>query len=206
MPHHAARSLALALVLAAPLLAGCRAGARVSLYADAPVVEEGVRIAVHDAYKRGDRLVVRANVVNRSGEALVVSRSDFALRLDDGSTIEARTGRRAARPITIARGEDARVTVEFTAPELREVSNATLLIAGTSFKKSDALAEVKLATAMEAKAFGKRRGAESADEATEDDAYDEDGEDVEEAPSEEASEPDEASEDDAGEDWVIGSE
>lgn len=208
--HSITRLASLALLLASPLFVGCR-GPRVHMYPDAPVVEDGVRIAVQDAWKRGDRLVVRANVANRSTESITVSRSDFSLRLDDGSTLHVRSGKRAARDIHIARGRDASVTMEFDAPEVRDISTATLLISGTSGYEGESLAEVKLAT-THAKAFGKKHDRHAKKrkhrEATasvdpEEASSTEEAEELQDTEEEDTEEPAELEEE--PEDWVIGS-
>ncbi len=209
------RLVPLALLLAAPLIGGCR-GPRVHMYPDAPVVEDGVRIAVRDAWKRGDRLVVRADVVNRGADSITLSRSDFTLRLDDGSMLRVREGRRATKAIHIPKGSDATVTMEFDAPEVREISNATLLIASTSGRDDESLAEVKLATATNAKTFGKKRKknrtppeAIAAVEAedTELEAASSDDADEEELNDSDEEEPEGYAEvDEEPEDWVIGSQ
>jgi hypothetical protein len=142
------RSLLPALLLALSALtvgAGCR-GPRVNLYPDREIVADGVRVTVRDAYVRGDRVVVKAFVENRTDTSLSVARTDFALRLDDGSTIESHIGRRAPRPILIPRGGDARITVEFDASGELRFEKATLLVAGKSFEPSDLLGSVSLAS------------------------------------------------------------
>jgi hypothetical protein len=142
------RTLLPALLLALSALtvgAGCR-GPRVNLYPDREIVADGVRVTVRDAYLRGDRVVVKAFVENRTDTSLSVARTDFALRLDDGSTIESRIGRRAPRPILIPRGGDAGITVEFDANGVLRFEKATLLMAGKSFEPSELLGTVSLAS------------------------------------------------------------
>jgi hypothetical protein len=137
---------ALLLVLSALTLSvGCR-GPRVHLYPDREIVADGVRITVRDAYLRGDRVVVKAFVENRTDTSLTVARTDFALRLEDGSTIESRIGRRAPRPVLIPRGGDARITVEFDAAAELRFEKATLLVAGRGFEPSELLGSVSLAS------------------------------------------------------------
>jgi hypothetical protein len=142
------RSLVPALLLtlsALSLSVGC-GGPRVHLYPDREIVAEGVRVTVRDAYVRGDRVVVKAFVENRTDTSLSVARTDFALRLEDGSTIESRIGRRAPRPVLIPRGGDARITVEFDAAGELRFETATLLVAGKGFEPSELLGSVSLAS------------------------------------------------------------
>jgi len=216
MLYRRTKNLLMAGLLGLLVATGCR-GPKVALYADAPVVEDGVRITIRDAYVRGDRVVVRAQVENRGAEALLVARDDFALRLEDGSKVPSRSGRRTHKPVHIPRGSNARITVEFRSEEVRNLDAATLLFAGKSFEKSESLGEVSLSAGRTVKSLAKtkphksRRKAQEPAVATDTDLEpgateldEEETETVESSEAEEATATEEAAEEAEGEDWVIG--
>jgi hypothetical protein len=215
MLYRHTKNLFMAGLLGLLVATGCR-GPKVALYADAPVVEDGVRISIRDAYVRGNRVVVRAQVENRGAEALLVARDDFALRLEDGSKIPSRAGTRTHKPVHIPRGGEARITVEFRSEEVRDLDRATLLLAGKSFEKSESLGEVSLSSGHSVKSLAKNKPHKSrrkrhepavvTDEEVESASTTEQTEEETGEPSE-TEEPtaDEQPADEAeGEDWVIG--
>ena len=214
MLYRRTKNLLLVGLLGLLVATGCR-GPKVALYADAPVVEDGVSITIRDAYVRGDRVVVRAQVENRGAEALLVARDDFALRLEDGSKVPSRAGKRTHKPVHIPRGSNARITVEFRSEEVRNLDAATLLFAGKSFEKSESLGEVSLSADRTVKSLAKTKphksrrkpqpAATTESELEPSETIDEEeSETVDSSAAEEATTTEGAAEEAEGEDWVIG--
>ena len=217
MLYRRTKNLLLVGLLGLLVATGCR-GPKVALYADAPVASEGVSITIRDAFVRGDRVVVRAQVENRGAEALLIARDDFALRLEDGSKVPSRAGRRSHKPVHIPRGSNARITVEFRSEEVRDLDSATLLFAGKSFEKSESLGEVSLSAGRTVRSLAKtkphksRRKTQEPAVATDTDLEtgamteldEEETGTVDASEAEEPTATEDAAEEAEGEDWVIG--
>lgn len=92
----------------------------------------GLFVKVLDANQRGERVRVKAWLMNRSGEAAVVDRAGMRLRLSDGRLLAPSQVRaRHRKPFVVSPGRAKVVKVDFEfegTPE--EVANASLVIGG----------------------------------------------------------------------------
>lgn len=116
----AARRFALSAVLTAALavsslaVGGCGRHRGEPLYASTVIVGDSVLVRVKHAYVKGDRVVVKTYMENRTDEPVTIDRDALALKLKDGSVIPRASGRTTQhKPYVLAPREGRDVHVDF---------------------------------------------------------------------------------------------
>ena len=212
----AARSLVLsALVVAAVGLssvgaAGCGRH-REPLYASTVVVGDAVLVRVKHAYVRGDKVVVKTFMQNRTDQPVTIDRDAIALRLTDGSVIPRASGRSTRHePYLLSPGEGRDVNVDFRlGGRAADLAEAFLVIDGVEVgdEQPRMLGEVALSSRYAIRRnVAQISAAEAAAAKEEAEAEEEpEAEAAEEAePAAEAEPEADAPAEDAGEAWEIG--
>lgn len=206
------RSLLVAAVaLSSASLTGCGRHRREPLYASTVIVGDSVLVRVKHAYVKGDRVVVKTWMENRTEKPVTIDRDAIALRLDDGTVIPRASGRTSRHePYLLAPGSGRDVHVDFRlGGRSPAVDQANLVIDGVTVGDEEPrmLGEVALASrhgvrrnvakisAEEREAHAERQDAEAEEAEAEAEATAEEVEEAVEAT-------DEAEE--AAESWEIG--
>jgi hypothetical protein len=213
----AARRFALSAVLTAALavssfaVGGCGRHRGEPLYASTVIVGDSVLVRVKHAYVKGDRVVVKTYMENRTDKPVTIDRDALVLRLNDGSVIPRASGRTTQhKPYVLAPREGRDVHVDFRLGGRNAyIDEAALVIDGVAIgdEEPQELGEVALSSRHAirrniAKQSAKEHEAAKAEQAEE--------EEVEEAAPSEAGEdagepaPAEEEEEDAAESWQIG--
>lgn len=214
----AARRIALGTVFAAALavssfsLGGCGRHRGEPLYASTVIVGDSVLVRVKHAYVKGDRVVVKTYMENRTDQPVTIDRDAIGLRLANGNVIPRASGRTARHePYVLGprEGRDVHVDFRLGGRHVR-VDEAHLVIDGVSIGDEEPreLGEVALSSRHAIRRNVAKQSAEE-HEAAKADAGDEE---VEEAGEGAAVEPAEASDGEAeaepveepSESWQIG--
>ncbi len=199
--------------ISAASLGGCGRHRGEPLYASTVVVGETVLVRVKHAYVKGDKVVVKTFMQNKTDKPVTIDRDAIALKLSDGSVIPRASGRTTRHePYVLAPGEGRDVHVDFRLDGRQaSVDHADLVIDGVSVGDDmpRLLGEVALASR-----HGIRRNVaalsqaerDAASEETEADEAEEVESDAEaEAEADSATEPvEEAPAEEPAEEWQIG--
>lgn len=112
-------------------LAGC-GRYREPLYASTVVVGDAVLVRVKHAYVKGDKVVVKTFMQNRTDQAVSIDRDAIGLRLEDGSVIPRASGRTTRHePYLLSPGEGRDVNVDFRlGGRAADIGQAFLVIDG----------------------------------------------------------------------------
>ena len=194
-------------------VAGCGRH-REPLYASTVVVGDAVLVRVKHAYVKGDRVVVKTFMQNRTDQPVTIDRDAIGLRLEDGSVIPRASGRTTRHePYLLSPGEGRDVHVDFRlGGRPADIGQAFLVIDGVELGREGPrmLGEVALSSRYAIRRSVARLSAAEAAEAAEsidDEAEQADPEtsDVEPAPAEGDEAPEVEEEESPGEDsWEIG--
>lgn len=182
---------------------------REPLYASTVVVGDAVLVRVNHAYVRGDKVVVKTFMENRTDQPVTIDRDSIALRLTDGSVIPRASGRSTRHePYHLAPGEGRDVNVDFRLHgRAADISEAFLVIDGVEVgaDKPRMLGEVALSSRYAIRRNVAQISATEAAAAKEASEAEEAGEAEADAGEEPAAETEaEPSADEAGEAWEIG--
>ena len=215
----AARRFALSAVLTAALavssfsLGGCGRHRGEPLYASTVIVGDSVLVRVKHAYVKGDRVVVKTYMENRTDKPVTIDRDAIALKLNDGSVIPRASGRTTQHePYVLSPREGRDVHVDFRlGGRNAHIDEAALVIDGVTIGDEEPreLGEVALSSRH---AIRRNIAKQSAAEHEAAKAEQGEEEELEEAaPGEEAAEPSDASEPSEAEEeaepaesWQIG--
>ncbi len=215
----AARRFALSAVLTAALavssfaVGGCGRHRGEPLYASTVIVGDSVLVRVKHAYVKGDRVVVKTYMENRTDKPVTIDRDALVLRLNDGSVIPRASGRTTQhKPYVLAPREGRDVHVDFRLGGRNAyIDEAALVIDGVAIgdEEPQELGEVALSSRHAIRRNIAKQSAEEHEAAKAEQAEEEEAEEV--APSEEpgdAGEPapaeEEEEEEEAAESWQIG--
>jgi hypothetical protein len=191
----AARRIALGTVFAAVLavssfsVGGCGRHRGEPLYASTVIVGDSVLVRVKHAYVKGDRVVVKTYMENRTDQPVTIDRDAIGLRLANGNVIPRASGRTTRHePYVLGprEGRDVHVDFRLGGRHVR-VDEAHLVIDGVSIGDEEPreLGEVALSSRHAIRRNVAKMSAEEAEAAK---AGAEDGEEVEEAGEEAAAE------------------
>jgi hypothetical protein len=213
----AARRFALSAVLTAALavssfaVGGCGRHRGEPLYASTVIVGDSVLVRVKHAYVKGDRVVVKTYMENRTEKPVTIDRDALVLRLNDGSVIPRASGRTTQhKPYVLAPREGRDVHVDFRLGGRNAyIDEAALVIDGVAIgdEEPQELGEVALSSRHAIRRNIAKQSAEEHEAAKAEQAEEEEAEEV--APSEEPGDagepaPAEEEEEDAAESWQIG--
>jgi hypothetical protein len=192
-------------------LGGCGRHRGEPLYASTVVVGETVLVRVKHAYVKGDKVVVKTMMVNKTDKPVTIDRDAIGLKLDDGTVISRGSGR--SKLYVLAPGEGRAVHVAFPLHgRAASVDQADLVIDGVRVgdDKPRLLGEVALssrhAIRRNVAALSQSERDDAAEDSEDDAGLEGDAEAAEEPDAQADAEPaaEEAAPEDAAEEWQIG--